>query len=78
MEPCRAGTAKYRGLTVHLIHVNDGVPWYEAPKPRWWHRCKPWTVGVIDGIGYQRCACGGIRTGRYGGWDERNTRKKRR
>ena len=50
------------------LHAVDGVWWYDAPLPRRWHRCRPWTVGLVDGghLGpavVQRCACGGMRFG---------------
>jgi hypothetical protein len=58
-----------------IEHV-DGIWWYEAPRPRRWHRCKPWTSGWMDLFGrVDRCACGAIRyNGR--GWIERNSRRK--
>lgn len=56
------------GLMAH----KDGVPWWEAPIPRWWHRCRPQTVGMA----VERCACGSINT--PFGWHDRNSRRRRR
>lgn len=55
------------GVVEHL----DGIPWYEAPRPRRWHRCKPQTRGHS----IARCACGAIWI--LGGWVERNSRRRR-
>jgi hypothetical protein len=54
-------------------HV-DGVPWYEAPLPRRFHRCRPQTSGRAGHFDFvDRCACGAIRwNARY--WLERNSR----
>lgn len=53
----------------------DGVPWFEAKRPRRWHRCKPQTRGQAGFAGYlERCACGAIsREGRH--WFDRNSRR---
>lgn len=56
-----------------MINKND-VPWFDAPKPRWWHRCKPWTIGAGYSLIVQRCACGAIRQGARGPWIMRNGR----
>lgn len=54
------------------------MEWWEAPVPRWWHRCQVYTKGVI-GLGgrvqVRRCACGAIKLDQ-GPWLERNTRKE--
>jgi len=54
-----------------------GVPWFEAPRPRRWHRCRPQSEGWIDGEFIQRCACGGISFDRDGIWIKRNERSRR-
>lgn len=47
-------------VTGTYLHT-DG-PWYLAPLPKRWHRCRPHSVGVQGSI-YRyvilRCACGG-------------------
>jgi hypothetical protein len=48
--------------------------WLAEPRPRWWHRCQPAAIGLVDGTVVQRCACGGIKLGRGGKWRQRNTR----
>lgn len=54
----------------------DGIPWYKAPIPRRWHRCKPQTKGWLRYFTrVQRCACGGIRMDGHHGWAERNSRR---
>ena len=50
--------------------------WLAEPRPRWWHRCRPAVIGLVDGSLVMRCACGGIKMGRGGRWFERNTRGK--
>jgi hypothetical protein len=52
----------------------DGVPWYEAPVPRKWHRCKPQTRGYYNLSFVQRCACGA--TWMRGGWVGKNERSR--
>jgi hypothetical protein len=56
-----------------IKHVG-GVTWYDAPKPRRWHRCKVQTSGWIGFDLVERCACGAIRRNGRGGWFERNSR----
>lgn len=56
-----------------ILSHRDGVPWWEAPRPRWWHRCKPQTIGYHNGI-VERCACGAIRFSGFGPWVNRNSR----
>lgn len=58
---------------VGILHKND-IPWYKAPLPRRFHRCKTWTSGV----GIRRCACGAMKVYPYPDWIERNSRRKRR
>jgi len=58
----------------HVESVND-MDWFDAPKPRRWHRCKPQTRGSFTAYGLvERCACGGVRMGGGGPWIERNSR----
>lgn len=52
----------------------DACAWYNAPKPRWWHRCRAADSGRVDGSFVERCACGGIRLHGDGPWMERNSR----
>ena len=60
---------------VEISHL-EGVPWWEAPRPRRWHFCRAQTLGWIDYFTrVERCACGATRlNGR--GWFERNSRRK--
>lgn len=52
-------------------------PWYEAPLPRRWHRCWPWTQGKMrDGRVIQRCACGAIRQVPERHWAFKNDRRR--
>jgi hypothetical protein len=54
----------------------DGVWWYEAPKPRRFHRCRVQTFGYLrSGATVERCACGGIRMDSLGPWIDRNSRR---
>lgn len=53
----------------------DGIPWFNAPRPRRFHRCTPWTSGWAGFDRVDRCACGGIRR-RGHWWFERNSRTK--
>jgi hypothetical protein len=50
--------------------------WHQAPLPRRWHQCQPWSSGPVRGMVVQRCACGAIRDGDSGVWVERNSRRK--
>lgn len=57
-----------------MEHI-DGVPWYDAPKPRRWHRCWVQTSAYVQFDRVERCACGAIRNPRFGSrWAERNSR----
>lgn len=65
-------------MTVSVEHKND-LPWWQAPKPRRWHRCTPQTSGVASsGRFYERCACGAARIDGYGPWMEQNSRDESR
>jgi hypothetical protein len=59
------------GYTEHL----GGVPWDEAPVPRWLHRCRPqsrwWDTQRREME--ERCACGGVRLDGRRPWIRRNT-----
>lgn len=63
----------YGNTEINHVH---GIPWYEAPIPRRWHKCRPQTTGWV---GYftpvLRCACGAIKYDRDK-WRNKNTRKK--
>jgi hypothetical protein len=56
------------------VEHRDGLPWWDAPKPRRWHKCAAQTSGTVNNFEQvDRCACGAIR--RNGGrWFERNSR----
>jgi hypothetical protein len=55
----------------------DGIPWYDAPRPFWLHRCKVQTYGYVGMFDYvERCACGAIRRGGTRFWFERNSRRR--
>jgi hypothetical protein len=54
------------------ISHRDGVWWHDAPIPRRWHRCTPWTRSLLA----DRCACGAIRT--PFGWTDKNSRRRKR
>lgn len=75
-EAVAAGLASFERVLAEtdrklgIVHV-DGVPWHEAPRPRWLHRCRAQTTGM----GVARCACGAI-SGPAGYWMERNSRRK--
>lgn len=56
-------------------HSRDGVPYFQAPLPRRWHRCEPWTSMRLDTGLVERCACGAIRLD-GDGWLERNIRRR--
>ena len=62
------------------IEHRDGVPWFEAPIPRWLHRCSAQTIGWIGLVGFARCACGAIKHNgdrwRDRWWMERNSSRK--
>jgi hypothetical protein len=58
-----------------IVHRN-GIPWFDAPLPRRWHRCTVQTSGYIDGNLRERCACGAVRLGKDRPWIERNSRRK--
>jgi hypothetical protein len=59
-----------------FVWNENDVEWWKAPLPRWWHRCKPQTTGVISESLVERCACGAIRLDGSGFWGERNSRRK--
>jgi hypothetical protein len=55
----------------------DGQPWWEAPVPHRWHKCRPQTYGLMDWFTLVfRCRCGAISHGGRGPWIERNQRRK--
>lgn len=57
-----------------LVRHVDGVPWFEAKVPPFFHRCKAQTFGLLGLRSVQRCACGAIKTGAW--WHERNARRR--
>lgn len=58
------------------VNNKDGLWWYEHPKPRRFHRCRPVTKGFALGGYVERCACGAIRPANHGPWIEKNSRKR--
>jgi hypothetical protein len=54
-----------------------GVPWWEAPIPRRWHRCKPQTKGWSGRMVF-RCACGASAVDDTRHWFDRNQRRRGR
>lgn len=59
-----------------ILHLN-GVPWYDAPIPRRFHRCFVQTDSrnfLTNSV--QRCACGGVRFGFHYLWMDKNSRRK--
>jgi hypothetical protein len=54
----------------------DGVPWYDAPVPPRFHRCKPQTRGWYKTSFIERCACGAIRSQGSYGWISKNERRR--
>jgi hypothetical protein len=54
----------------------DGVAWYDVPKPRWWHFCRPQTRGSFANGLVERCPCGATRLFGDGPWIERNSRSR--
>jgi hypothetical protein len=65
-------------LQVRDVRHQQGIEWFDAPIPRRWHRCRTWSRGVVNGRLVERCACGAIRLDGYGGWMDRNDRRKKR
>lgn len=60
-----------------IAHL-DGIPWFKAPLPRRWHRCRPQTGGWFDELTFiERCACGAARLDATGEWSRRNERRQR-
>lgn len=56
----------------YVAHLDD-VPWYDAPLPRRWHRCRVQTRAYIGEV-VDRCACGAIRwNGKR--WHDRHLRR---
>lgn len=55
----------------------DGIAWHEAPIPARLHVCEAQTTGWVQYFTFiERCACGGLRMDRRGGWMDRNSRRK--
>jgi len=51
----------------------DGMPWWGAPLPWRWHRCRAQSRMGTNCFRVRRCACGAIDLGL--GWDEKNARR---
>lgn len=61
----------------YSIENKDGIVWYAAPKPHWWHRCRAQSRGRLStGTYYERCACGAIRGELASRWHNKNDRRK--
>lgn len=58
------------------IKHKDGVPWWEAPVPRRFHRCRVQTMGKLGSEWIYRCACGAVGGPKWPGWINRNARRK--
>jgi len=58
------------------VEHRDDVPWWEAPIPWRWHRCRKQTRGIVDGRTIYRCPCGAINVGGF--WMEKNARRPRK
>lgn len=54
----------------------DGVPWYKAPLPPRFHRCRVHSSGSPNGEFIGRCACGATYIA--GGWINKNETRKHR
>jgi hypothetical protein len=56
---------------LEFVEHKDGVPWFDAPSPRWWerpfHRHQPQTRGFLGEL-VERCRCGATRLDGYGPW----------
>jgi hypothetical protein len=64
-----AATGKW--ITDGEIQHKDGIPFYRAAAPFYFHFCKAQTQGYIFGVFIERCACGATRRdGMF--WFERN------
>lgn len=59
------------------VEHRNGVPWYQAPVPRWLHFCRAQTRGVIRDSFIERCACGAFRRAEAF-WFERNSARNAR
>lgn len=54
-----------------IQHIDGTTWWHDAPLPRRWHRCTPWTTSFQA----YRCACGAIRSPGDRFWLDRNSRR---
>jgi hypothetical protein len=61
------------------VHDRGDASWRDAPIPRRWLRCTPWSTLYTphDLVDAERCACGAIRLDGHGPWIYRNTRRHR-
>jgi hypothetical protein len=55
-------------------HHRDGIPWHQAPRPRRYHLCRPWTIGIGNYGPVFRCACGALQLAGDRKWVGRNCR----
>jgi hypothetical protein len=65
-------------MDITEISHKDDIPWYEAPVPRRFHRCRAQT-SAYEGLFtlIERCACGATRMNRRM-WIGKNERRKMR
>lgn len=65
-------------MVIDAIDNKGGVPWWEAPIPRRWHRCSAQsTLQLSDSSTVARCACGATSItfpGEKPFWLDRNSR----
>ena len=61
--------ATYGWGGIEFTH-KGGLPWWEAARPFWLHRCKPHTIARVDMDQVERCACGAFRVNRRRWWDK--------
>jgi hypothetical protein len=62
---------------IDYVESIGGVMWGEAPLPRWLHRCRPQTRGMMGADYVERCNCGAHGDGKT--WAGKNeTRRGRR
>lgn len=63
-------------LTEWRIEHRDGISYEDAPLPRRWHRCSPWTTGRKPSGVIFRCACGAIAYSDTSEWFWVNDRRR--
>lgn len=61
-------------MNVSNLQHKDGIWWYDAPLPWWWHRCRLWTSWSQSDPHRGRCACGATYCD--GSWFNKNETRK--